>query len=59
MFWMSDSIAIYSVISIVNFRQMRLSLPTKCLSVFDHFVGLALKRLKVNAKDTRAASIQR
>ena len=51
--------AIYSVISIVNFRQMRLSLPTNCLSVFDDFVGLALKGLKVNAKDTRAASIQR
>ena len=24
------------------------NLPTNCLSVFDHFVGLALKRLKEN-----------
>ena len=25
--------------------------PTNCLSVFDHFVGLALKELKTNIQD--------
>ena len=28
-------------------------LPTNCLSVFDHFVGLALKELKREREETR------
>ena len=29
-------------------KQFVASLPTNCLSVFDHFVGLALKRLSID-----------
>ena len=28
-------------------QEIRQQKPTKCLSVFDHFVGLALKSLKM------------
>ena len=31
-------------------KQFVCNLPTNCLSVFDHFVGLALKGLKNGAK---------
>ena len=32
-------------------------LPTNCLSVFDHFVGLALKRVKIYVSDNRSRAI--
>ena len=45
-------------------QTIRRLLPTNCLSVFDHFVGLALKRsntklliLKYEEKDFRALRI--
>ena len=31
-------------------QTIRRLLPTNCLSVFDHFVGLALKELKIKGK---------
>ena len=33
---------------IENTQKIRRQKPTKCLSMFDHFVGLALKGLKIN-----------
>ena len=36
-----------------TFKQFVDKLPTNCLSVFDHFVGLALKGLKVMIVDLK------
>ena len=34
-------------------QTIRRLLPTICLSVFDHFMGLALKKVKEDSKTTR------